>query len=62
MLLCLIILILLLVIFKKPEIFAFKAIYEIDSLSPVSFTLLTIVKAITHVLLFIIADKSKQKI
>ena len=62
MLLCLIILILLLVIFKKCEIFAFKTMHEIDSLSPVSFTLLTIVKAITHVWLFIIADKSKQKI
>ena len=62
MLLCLIIVILLLVIIKKPEIFTFKTIHDIDSLSPVSFTLLTIIKAITHVWLFTIADKSKQKI
>ena len=61
-LLCLIILILLLLIFKKREIFAIKTIYEIDSLSPVSFTLLTIVKVITHVWLFIMANKSIQKI
>ena len=62
MLLCLIIVILLLVIFKKPEIFTFKIIHEIDSSSPVSFTLLTIIKAITHVWLFTIDDKSIQKI